>query len=284
MRRTPPTRTPPRDETHEPGLRSWVELGQRSRAPTSRCRIFPSAYSGAPASSGRGSASQSGIGCSISGAARRPGCSMLCRWRPRRAAARLKLLMALTARNPARAPARCRCSPRGAAWPATAPCSAAGADAAKSRCCCRRRSATTPTSTPRCYHATNVGSMFRPDNPLLPNYKWVPIGYHGRASSVVVERHRRCGGRSGQSKAPERRAPAFGPSRQLDYELEVGAWIGGGQRAGRADPDRPRRSDAPLRGEPAQRLVGAGRAGVGVPAAGAVPGEELRHLGLARGW
>ena len=39
------------------------------------------------------------------------------------------------------------------------------------------------------FHATNVGSMFRPDNPLLPNYKYVPIGYHGRASSIVVERH-----------------------------------------------------------------------------------------------
>ncbi len=74
------------------------------------------------------------------------------------------------------------------------------------------------------FHATNVGSMFRPDSPLLPNYKWVPIGYHGRASSVVasgatIRRPR------GQAKPPDAAAPAFGPSRQMDYELEIGAWI-----------------------------------------------------------
>ncbi len=76
------------------------------------------------------------------------------------------------------------------------------------------------------FHATNVGSMFRPDNPLLPNYKWVPIGYHGRSSSVVpsgtpIRRPQ------GQSKAPDAGVPSFGPSRSLDYELEIGAWIGG---------------------------------------------------------
>ncbi len=80
-------------------------------------------------------------------------------------------------------------------------------------------------------HATNVGSMFRPDNPLLPNYKWVPIGYHGRASSIVpsgtpIRRP------SGQRKAPDAEAPTFGPSRQLDYELEVAAWIGRGNALG----------------------------------------------------
>lgn len=80
-------------------------------------------------------------------------------------------------------------------------------------------------------HATNVGSMFRPDNPLLPNYKWVPIGYHGRASSIVpsgtpIRRP------SGQRKAPDAEAPTFGPSRQLDYELEVGAWIAAGNALG----------------------------------------------------
>ncbi len=80
-------------------------------------------------------------------------------------------------------------------------------------------------------HATNVGSMFRPDNPLLPNYKWVPIGYHGRASSIVpsgtvIRRP------SGQRKAPDADAPTFGPSRQLDYELEVGAWIATGNPLG----------------------------------------------------
>ena len=81
------------------------------------------------------------------------------------------------------------------------------------------------------YHATNVGSMFRPDNPLLPNYKWVPIGYHGRASSLVtsgtaVQRPR------GQSRADGDHPPTFGPTRRLDYELEVGAFIGRGNALG----------------------------------------------------
>jgi len=84
-------------------------------------------------------------------------------------------------------------------------------------------------------HASNVGSMFRPDNPLLPNYKWVPIGYHGRASSVVssgtaVRRPQ------GQAKAPEAAEPTFGPSRQLDYELELGAWIAEGNALGSPVP------------------------------------------------
>lgn len=83
------------------------------------------------------------------------------------------------------------------------------------------------------YHATNVGSMFRPDNPLLPNYKWVPIGYHGRASSVVVDgtpvRRPR-----GQLKGPDADVPVFGPSRSLDYELELGLVIGGENAIGTA--------------------------------------------------
>ena len=80
-------------------------------------------------------------------------------------------------------------------------------------------------------HATNVGSMFRPDNPLLPNYKWVPIGYHGRASSIVasgtgVRRPR------GQTRDGSEGPPLFGPSRRLDYELEVGAFVGAGNELG----------------------------------------------------
>src|SRR5206468_42923 len=81
------------------------------------------------------------------------------------------------------------------------------------------------------HHATNVGSMFRPDNPLLPNYKWVPIGYHGRASSVVVSGtpfHRPKGQTRDDANAP----PMFGPSKRLDYELEVGAIIGRGNPLG----------------------------------------------------
>jgi fumarylacetoacetase len=80
-------------------------------------------------------------------------------------------------------------------------------------------------------HATNVGSLFRPDDPLLPNYKYVPIGYHGRASSVVVSGTpvRRP---AGQTKPDGAAAPSYGPSRALDYEAEVGFYVAGGNRLG----------------------------------------------------
>jgi len=85
------------------------------------------------------------------------------------------------------------------------------------------------------HHATNVGSMFRPDNPLLPNYKWVPIGYHGRASSLVVS------GTTvtrpvGQRKGPNDAVPTVGASRSLDYELELGAFVGAGNALGDTIP------------------------------------------------
>src|SRR5512133_3695730 len=84
-------------------------------------------------------------------------------------------------------------------------------------------------------HATNVGSMFRPDNPLLPNYKWVPIGYHGRASSIVASgAHVRRP--QGQTRDGTEGAPTFGPSKRLDYELEVGAFIGTGNALGMPIP------------------------------------------------
>ena len=85
------------------------------------------------------------------------------------------------------------------------------------------------------HHATNVGSMFRPDNPLLPNYKYVPIGYHGRASSIVVSGSlvRRP---MGQTKGDADPAPVFGPTKRLDYELEVGAFVGAGNPLGEAIP------------------------------------------------
>lgn len=84
-------------------------------------------------------------------------------------------------------------------------------------------------------HATNVGALFRPDNPLLPNYKYVPIGYHGRASSVVPSGHpvRRP---NGQRKPASETTPSFGPSRNLDYELELGIWIGPGNALGEPIP------------------------------------------------
>lgn len=80
-------------------------------------------------------------------------------------------------------------------------------------------------------HATNIGKMFRPDNPLLPNYKWVPIGYHGRASSIVVSGTpvRRPNGQTMSEGEP---SPVFGPSRALDYELELGFFIGKGNPLG----------------------------------------------------
>ena len=85
------------------------------------------------------------------------------------------------------------------------------------------------------FHATNVGRMFRPDNPLLPNYKYVPIGYHGRASSIVpsgtaVRRP------SGQTRDDAAAPPSFGPSRRLDYELEVGFFVAEGNELGTSVP------------------------------------------------
>jgi fumarylacetoacetase len=82
------------------------------------------------------------------------------------------------------------------------------------------------------HHANNIGKQFRPDNPLLPNYKWVPIGYHGRASSV------RPSGSDvrrplGQRKLPDADEPSFGPCLRLDYELELGIWIGPGNELGK---------------------------------------------------
>jgi fumarylacetoacetase len=82
------------------------------------------------------------------------------------------------------------------------------------------------------HHATNVGSMFRPDNPLLPNYKHIPIGYHGRASSVVVSGSP-VTRPNGQTKADDADAPTFGPSKLLDYEMEVGAVVGVANELGR---------------------------------------------------
>jgi fumarylacetoacetase len=96
------------------------------------------------------------------------------------------------------------------------------------------------------FHATNVGRLFRPDNPLLPNYKWVPIAYHGRASSIVVSGNevRRP---SGQVAPPAGELqPPVRPSRGLDYELELGVYVGVA-----SDPGRP----VPI-GEADQHLFG----------------------------
>lgn len=81
------------------------------------------------------------------------------------------------------------------------------------------------------FHATNVGKLFRPDNPLLPNYKYLPIAYHGRASSIVpsgtaIARPK------GQRKSSQEPIPSFGFSQSLDYEVEVGFFIGSGNQLG----------------------------------------------------
>ena len=85
------------------------------------------------------------------------------------------------------------------------------------------------------HHAHNGGKLLRPDNPLMPNYKYVPVAYHGRASSVRPSPHpvRRP---KGQRKLPDEVAPTFGPCRNLDFELEFGTWIGGGNGLGEAIP------------------------------------------------
>lgn len=85
------------------------------------------------------------------------------------------------------------------------------------------------------HHATTIGKLFRPDQPLMPNYKWVPIGYHGRASSIVVsgQNFKRP---QGQTKAPDAATPSFGPSKRLDYELELGFYVGAGNELGQPVP------------------------------------------------
>ncbi len=84
------------------------------------------------------------------------------------------------------------------------------------------------------HHATAVGKQFRPENPLLPNYKYVPIGYHGRASSVTVSGEVRRP--KGQRKPAKETVPTYGPSRNLDYELEIGIWVGPGSTLGTTVP------------------------------------------------
>jgi fumarylacetoacetase len=85
------------------------------------------------------------------------------------------------------------------------------------------------------HHAYTAGTISRPENPLMPNYKYVPVAYHSRASSV-----RPSGGTvrrpNGQRKPPEQTAPDFGPCRQLDYELELGVWVGPGNELGMPIP------------------------------------------------
>jgi len=85
------------------------------------------------------------------------------------------------------------------------------------------------------HHASNSGALFRPENPLLPNYKYVPVAYHGRASSVRAsgQAERRP---NGQRLLPGRTVPEVGPCTMLDFELELGVWVGPGNRLGEPVP------------------------------------------------
>ena len=127
-------------------------------------------------------------------------------------------------------------------------------------------------------HAANVGRLFRPGGEaLMPNWKHLPVGYHGRSGTVVlsgtpVTRPR--GQRPGDG------APTFGPSQRLDFEAEVGFVVGVGSAPGLAG--RGRRVRRPrVRRVPGQRLVGPRHPGLGVPAARPVPGQVVRHVDLA---
>ena len=126
-------------------------------------------------------------------------------------------------------------------------------------------------------HATNVGVMFRgKDNALQPNWLHMPIGYNGRASTVVV-----CGTKvrrpRGQLKPPERTLPSFGPCKRLDFELEMGVVVGQPSPMGEMLTEKPgRRDDLRLRAP--QRLERARHPAMGICAARAVPGKGVRDL------
>ena len=128
------------------------------------------------------------------------------------------------------------------------------------------------------HHATRVGSLFRPANPLAANYKHLPVAYHGRASTVVVSGTDipRPYGQVSDGKQP----PVFGPTRHLDYELEVGIFVGRGNALG-SRVTSTRRPASRLRLLPAERLVRARHPVVGVAAARSIPVEELRDDDLA---
>ena len=132
------------------------------------------------------------------------------------------------------------------------------------------------------HHATNVGSMFRAGKPLSPNYKWIPIAYHGRASSIVLSGtpvHRPQGQIIADLTSADP-APIFAPSRMLDYELELGTFLGPGNPMGHPIPIG-NAEDQSGRRVPVERLVGARYPELGIPAARTVPRQELRDVHLA---
>ena len=131
------------------------------------------------------------------------------------------------------------------------------------------------------FHATNAGRAFRPDNPLLPNYKYVPVAYHGRGSSIrvsgtPVKRPQ------GQRKPPDRGGAELRSVAQHGFRARARHVYRHADRARRHRAGR-QGGRAHFRLLPAQRLVGARRAGLGIPAARAVPRQEFRHHGFALG-
>ena len=129
-------------------------------------------------------------------------------------------------------------------------------------------------------HAQNVGTMLRgPDKALMPNWRHLPVAYHGRSSSIVIsgtDIRRPCG----QSKPDTAELPLFGPTRSLDFELEMAAFVGPGNAMGQPIPV-DQAEEHILGTGAAERLERPRHPGVGIPAAGAVPGEEFRHVDLA---
>lgn len=221
-----------RDETHDPGLRSWLESANQPGADFPIQNLPLGVFQAGPSATPRigvaigdqildlRAAADAGLLDDL------PVAAEACR------AARLNLLMSLSPE--ARLGLR-RLLSRLLAAGGRRPSSAVLVPAREARLLLPAEIGDYSDFYASVFHATNVGSMFRPDNPLLPNYKWVPIGYHGRASSVVP------GGTpvarpSGQLKPPGADQPIFGPSRQLDYELELGAWIAGENPLGETVP------------------------------------------------
>ena len=124
------------------------------------------------------------------------------------------------------------------------------------RCTCRRRSATSPISSPASITPPTAACAAAPKPPLLPNYKYVPVAYHSRASSVRRVGHRAQAARTASARRPAKEAPELRAVRKLDYRAGTGRLDRTRQRARRADPDRARRR-AHRRARPAERLVGA---------------------------